>query len=155
MGQDILQKYDEEQTPLQIKLNQLGKVLGTACIAICIIVFAVGLLQRREVLQMLLVSISLAVAAIPEGLPAIVTIVLAIVMNRMAARNAIVKKLLAVETLGATTVICSDKTGTLTQNEMTVVKAYVDDEISDIEGGGYEPVGVVKLNGKNQHRFTS
>ena len=143
-----IQSYDEEQTPLQIKLNQLGKVLGTACIVICMIVFAVGLMQRRGVLEMLLTSISLAVAAIPEGLPAIVTIVLAIGMNRMAARNAIVKKLLAVETLGATTVICSDKTGTLTQNEMTVVKAYVDDEILDIEGGGYEPSGAVKLNGK-------
>jgi Ca2+-transporting ATPase len=143
-----IQSYDEEQTPLQIKLNQLGKVLGIACIIICIIVFAVGLLQKRGVLEMLLTSISLAVAAIPEGLPAIVTIVLAIGMNRMAAKNAIVKKLLAVETLGATTVICSDKTGTLTQNEMTVVKAYVDDKILDIKGGGYEPAGAVKLDGK-------
>ncbi|MBP7222122.1 MAG: calcium-translocating P-type ATPase, SERCA-type [Sedimentibacter sp.] len=146
-----IQSYDEEQTPLQIKLNQLGKVLGTACIVICIIVFAVGLFQGRGVLEMLLTSISLAVAAIPEGLPAIVTIVLAIGMNRMAARNAIVKKLLAVETLGATTVICSDKTGTLTQNEMTVVKAYVDDKILDIEGGGYEPHGAVKLDGEIIH----
>ena len=142
-----IQSYEEEQTPLQIKLNQLGKVLGTACLAICLIVFGVGLLQGREILNMLLTSISLAVAAIPEGLPAIVTIVLAIGMNRMAARNAIVKKLLAVETLGATTVICSDKTGTLTQNEMTVVKAYVDDKILDVTGGGYEPVGDVKLDG--------
>lgn len=143
-----IESYDEEQTPLQLKLNQLGKVLGTACIIICIVVFSVGLMQKRGVLEMLLTSISLAVAAIPEGLPAIVTIVLAIGMNRMAARNAIVKKLLAVETLGATSVICSDKTGTLTQNEMTVVKAYVDDNILDIEGGGYEPVGAVKLDGK-------
>ncbi|WP_326910570.1 calcium-translocating P-type ATPase, SERCA-type [Sedimentibacter sp. MB31-C6] len=143
-----IQTYGEEQTPLQIKLNQLGKVLGTLTILICIVVFGVGLLQGREVLEMLLTSISLAVAAIPEGLPAIVTIVLAIGMNRMADRNAIVKKLLAVETLGATSVICSDKTGTLTQNEMTVVKAYVDDKILEIEGGGYEPVGAVKLDGK-------
>lgn len=142
-----IQTYEEEQTPLQIKLNQLGKVLGTACIAICIIVFLVGILQKRGVLEMLLTSISLAVAAIPEGLPAIVTIVLAIGMNRMASRNAIVKKLLAVETLGATTVICSDKTGTLTQNEMTVVKAYVDDKILDVEGTGYDPTGAVKLDG--------
>ena len=143
-----IQSYGEELTPLQIKLNQLGKILGTACIAICIVVFLVGILQGREVLEMLLVSISLAVAAIPEGLPAIVTIVLAIGMNRMADRNAIVKKLLAVETLGATSVICSDKTGTLTQNEMTVVKAYVDDKIIDIEGVGYEPAGAVKLEGE-------
>ena len=143
-----IQSYEEELTPLQVKLNQLGKLLGTACIAICVAVFIVGLIQGREVLEMLLISISLAVAAIPEGLPAIVTIVLAIGMNRMATKNAIVKKLLAVETLGATTVICSDKTGTLTQNEMTVVKAYVDDKILDIGGSGYEPVGSVKLDGK-------
>ncbi|HAH63776.1 MAG TPA: ATPase, partial [Treponema sp.] len=143
-----IQTYGEEQTPLQIKLNQLGKILGTLTLVICGIVFVVGLLQGRGVLDMLLTSISLAVAAIPEGLPAIVTIVLAIGMNRMAAKNAIVKKLLAVETLGATSVICSDKTGTLTQNEMTVVKAYVDGKVLEIEGGGYEPVGAVKLDGK-------
>jgi len=144
-----IQSYEEELTPLQIKLNQLGKVLGTACIVICIVVFAVGLLQGRNLLDMFLTAVSLAVAAIPEGLPAIVTVVLSIGMNRMAGKNAIVKKLLAVETLGATTVICSDKTGTLTQNQMTVVKAYVDDKIVDIEGGGYEPVGAVKLDGKD------
>ncbi len=143
-----IQTYDDEETPLQLKLNQLGKVLGTLTIIICIIVFLVGLIQGREVLKMLLTSISLAVAAIPEGLPAIVTIVLSIGMNRMAGKNAIVKKLLAVETLGATSVICSDKTGTLTQNEMTVVNAFVDDSILDIEGGGYEPYGDVKLNGR-------
>ena len=143
-----IQSYEEELTPLQLKLNQLGKVLGMGCLGICIVVFIVGLLQGRGVLSMLLTSISLAVAAIPEGLPAIVTIVLSIGMNRMAAKNAIVKKLLAVETLGATSVICSDKTGTLTQNQMTVVKAYVDDKILEIEGGGYEPVGAVKLDGK-------
>ena len=143
-----IQSYDEEETPLQIKLNQLGKVLGTLTIAICIIVFIVGILQDRHPLKMLLTSISLAVAAIPEGLPAIVTIVLSIGMNRMAGKNAIVKKLLAVETLGATSVICSDKTGTLTQNEMTVVKAYVDDKVLDVEGIGYDPKGDVKLNGR-------
>ncbi len=143
-----IQSYDEEETPLQIKLNQLGKVLGTLTIAICIVVFAVGMLQGRHPLKMLLTSISLAVAAIPEGLPAIVTIVLSIGMNRMAGKNAIVKKLLAVETLGATSVICSDKTGTLTQNEMTVVKAYVDDRILDVGGIGYEPKGDVKLDGR-------
>ena len=144
-----IQTFVEEDTPLQIKLNQLGKVLGTLTIAICVIVFMVGMLQGRQPLNMLLTSISLAVAAIPEGLPAIVTIVLAIGMNRMAGKNAIVKKLLAVETLGATSVICSDKTGTLTQNEMTVVKAYVDDKILDVEGIGYEPKGDIKLNGRN------
>lgn len=143
-----IQTYDDEETPLQTKLNQLGKVLGTLTIVICIIVFLVGLLQGRQMLKMLLTSISLAVAAIPEGLPAIVTIVLSIGMNRMAGKNAIVKKLLAVETLGATSVICSDKTGTLTQNEMTVVKAFIDDRILDVEGGGYDPVGDVKCDGR-------
>ena len=143
-----IQSYGEEDTPLQLKLNQLGKVLGTLTIAICIIVFIVGMLQKRNPLNMLLTSISLAVAAIPEGLPAIVTIVLSIGMNRMACKNAIVKKLLAVETLGATSVICSDKTGTLTQNEMTVVKAYVDDRVLDVEGIGYDPKGDVRLNGR-------
>ncbi len=143
-----IQSYDDEETPLQVKLNQLGKVLGTLTIGICCIVFLVGLIQGRQVLEMLLTSISLAVAAIPEGLPAIVTIVLSIGMNRMAGKNAIVKKLLAVETLGATSVICSDKTGTLTQNEMTVVKAFVDDKILDVEGIGYDPVGNVKLDGR-------
>ena len=143
-----IQSYDEEETPLQIKLNQLGKVLGSLTIAICIIVFGLGMLQGRQTLNMLLTSISLAVAAIPEGLPAIVTIVLSIGMNRMAGKNAIVKKLLAVETLGATSVICSDKTGTLTQNEMTVVKAYVDDKVLDVEGIGYEPLGDVRLNAR-------
>jgi len=137
----LIQSYDEEQTPLQRKLNQLGKVLGTITLVVCGVVFAVGLLQGRDVLDMFMIAISLAVAAIPEGLPAIVTIVLSLGMNRMVERNAIVKKLLAVETLGSTSVICSDKTGTLTQNEMTVTKMYADDKILDVTGGGYEPTG--------------
>lgn len=142
----MIQSFEDETTPLQKTLNQLGKVLGITTIIICILVFGIGILQGREALEMFMVAISLAVAAIPEGLPAIVTIVLAIGMNRMVKRNAIVKKLLAVETLGSTTVICSDKTGTLTQNEMTVVKAYVDDKILDVTGTGYDPVGDFKLN---------
>ena len=137
----MIQSFEEETTPLQKKLNQLGKVLGITTIIVCLAVFGIGMLQGREVLEMFMVSISLAVAAIPEGLPAIVTIVLAIGMNKMVKRNAIVKKLLAVETLGTTTVICSDKTGTLTQNEMTVVKVYTDWKILNITGGGYDPVG--------------
>ncbi|TJX66439.1 calcium-translocating P-type ATPase, SERCA-type [Soehngenia saccharolytica] len=141
----MIQSYEDESTPLQKKLNQLGKVLGIATILICIIVFADGLIQGRDPLEMFMVSVSLAVAAIPEGLPAIVTIVLAIGMNKMVKRNAIVKKLLAVETLGATSVICTDKTGTLTQNEMTVVKIYTNDKVIDVEGVGYEPKGDFKL----------
>lgn len=143
----MIQSFEDEVTPLQKQLNQLGKVLGITTIIICIAVFGIGLLQNREVLEMFMVAISLAVAAIPEGLPAIVTIVLAIGMNRMVKRNAIVKKLLAVETLGSTTVICSDKTGTLTQNEMTVVKVFTDGKIIDVTGGGYEPVGKFKVEG--------
>ncbi|HLS52569.1 MAG TPA: HAD-IC family P-type ATPase, partial [Tissierellaceae bacterium] len=144
----MIQSFEDETTPLQRKLNQLGKVLGITTIVICIIVFGIGLLQGREVLEMLMVAISLAVAAIPEGLPAIVTIVLAIGMNRMVKRHAIVKKLLAVETLGCTTVICSDKTGTLTKNEMTVTKIFVDDKVVDITGTGYEPRGKFKIDEK-------
>ncbi len=144
-----IQSYEDETTPLQKSLNQLGKFLGIATVIICIVVFGVGLLQGRDVLEMFMVAISLAVAAIPEGLPAIVTIVLALGMNKMVKRHAIVKKLLAVETLGSTTVICSDKTGTLTQNEMTVVKIYTDGKILDVTGTGYEPKGEFQLNGEN------
>ena len=144
----IIQTYEDEATPLQKKLNQLGKLLGITTIIVCILVFAIGLLQGREILEMFMVAISLAVAAIPEGLPAIVTIVLAIGMNKMVERNAIVKKLLAVETLGSTSVICTDKTGTLTQNEMTVVKLYTDGKIIDVTGGGYDPVGDFLIDGE-------
>lgn len=145
----MIQTYEDEDTPLQKQLNKLGKFLGITTIVICIVVFLVGLLQGRELLEMFMVSISLAVAAIPEGLPAIVTIVLAIGMNRMVKRNAIVKRLLAVETLGSTTVICSDKTGTLTQNEMTVVKVYTNDKIIDVTGTGYDIYGEFKIGNEN------
>lgn len=145
----MIQSYDEELTPLQKQLNQLGKFLGIVIIIISIVVFGIGMLQKRELLEMFMIAISLAVAAIPEGLPAIVTIVLALGMNKMVKKNAIVKKLLAVETLGSTTVICSDKTGTLTQNEMTVVKAFVDNKIVDVTGTGYDPNGDFNLDGKS------
>jgi P-type Ca2+ transporter type 2C len=144
----MIQSYEDDLTPLQKQLNQLGKFLGIATIVICIAVFGIGLFQGRELLEMFMVAISLAVAAIPEGLPAIVTIVLALGMNKMVKRNAIVKKLLAVETLGSTTVICSDKTGTLTQNEMTVVKVYTDNKVLDVTGRGYEPKGDFNLDGE-------
>lgn len=144
----MIQTYDNEATPLQRKLNKLGKTLGTITIIVCILVFGLGLLQGRDLLSMFMTAISLAVAAIPEGLAAIVTIVLALGMNRMVERNAIVKKLLSVETLGTTTYICSDKTGTLTQNEMTVVKAYTNDKIIDISGTGYEPEGKFAIDKK-------
>ncbi|NLN15600.1 MAG: calcium-translocating P-type ATPase, SERCA-type [Tissierellia bacterium] len=140
-----IQSFEDEMTPLQKKLNQLGKLLAIITILVCLIVFAVGILQGRKVMEMFMVAISLAVAAIPEGLPAIVTIVLALGMNKMVRRNAIVKKLLAVETLGSITVICSDKTGTLTQNEMTVRKIYTGNKVYDVTGVGYEPVGEIRL----------
>lgn len=138
---------DREQTPLQRKLAGLSKTLGILVIVICIIVLVVGLLHNHGLLDMFMTSISLAVAAVPEGLPAIVTIVLSLGMGKMAEKNAIVKKLLAVETLGTTTVICSDKTGTLTQNEMTVVKAYVDEKVVNVTGTGYNPMGTLELEG--------
>lgn len=140
----MIQSIEEEDTPLQKKLDQLGKILGIATIVISIAVFIIGTFQGREVLEMFMIAISLAVAAIPEGLPAIVTIVLAIGMNKMVERNAIVKKLLAVETLGSTSVICTDKTGTLTQNEMTVVNLYINNKVLDVSGRGYKPEGEFK-----------
>jgi len=146
---EMIQTFEDETTPLQKKLDQLGKYLGIGCLVICAVVFAVGLFQGRKLLDMFMISISLAVAAIPEGLPAIVTIVLALGMNKMVKRNAIVKKLLAVETLGCTTVICSDKTGTLTQNEMTVVKTCTDNNIIEVTGKGYAPNGEFILNNES------
>lgn len=134
----------DEQTPLQRKLAKLSKTLGILVIVICAVVMGVGLLYKHDPLDMFMTAISLAVAAVPEGLPAIVTIVLSIGMGKMAEKNAIVKKLLAVETLGTTTVICSDKTGTLTQNEMTVVKVFTDGHFYDVSGTGYSPEGDVR-----------
>ena len=122
---EMLESYEEGETPLQKKLDELGKILGIASLAICGIVFLLGIFRGIPILEMFMTSVSLAVAAIPEGLPAIVTIVLALGMQRMVQRHAIIKKLHAVETLGSTTVICSDKTGTLTQNEMTARKIFV------------------------------
>ena len=139
----MIQEAPKEDTPLQKKLQQLGKMLGTACLGICAVVFVLGLSRGEELLAMFMTAISLAVAAIPEGLPAVVTIVLAIGMQRMVKKNAIMKKLHAVETLGGTTVICSDKTGTLTQNQMTIVKMYVPGMEMSIEGDGYKPFGAI------------
>ena len=139
-----LQNIDESITPLQKNLNSLGKILGIICVVVCIIVFIVDVFVQGEVWNVaLMTAISLAVAAIPEGLAAVVTIVLSIGMTRMAARNAIVRKLLAVETLGCVDVICSDKTGTLTQNEMTVTTLYDGAQIYNVSGIGYSPEGSI------------
>ncbi|MFA7078898.1 MAG: HAD-IC family P-type ATPase, partial [Syntrophomonas sp.] len=118
-----------EETPLQRKLGELGKYLSIGVVIIAIIIFIAGVLQERDILEMFLTAVSLAVAAIPEGLPAIVTIVLAIGVQKMAKRNSIIRKLSAVETLGSTEIICSDKTGTLTLNKMTVQEIYVGNQM--------------------------
>lgn len=127
----MLDSTEETTTPLQEKLNKLGKTLGIAALAICAVIFVIGLLYGKEPIHMFMTAVSLAVAAIPEGLVAVSTIVLAIGVQRMVKKNAIVKKLPAVETLGSATVICSDKTGTLTQNKMTVKKLYFDNKLVD------------------------
>ena len=119
---DLLSQQEENETPLQKKLGETGKLLGIGALVICGLIFVMGLLRKEEPFQMFMTSVSLAVAAIPEGLPAIVTIVLAIGMQRMSRKNAIIRRLPAVETLGGAEVICSDKTGTLTQNRMKVTK---------------------------------
>lgn len=142
-----LKSIDNEQTPLQKNLNSLGKVLGIICLVVCLVVFIVDVFfQNTPWEESLMIAISLAVAAIPEGLAAVVTIVLAIGMTRMAARNAIVRKLLAVETLGCVDVICSDKTGTLTQNEMTVRAIFNGKDLFDVSGIGYAPEGEITMS---------
>ena len=129
----IINSAEETQTPLQEKLNKLGKTLGIAALVICAIIFVIGLLYGKDPIEMFMTAVSLAVAVIPEGLAAVSTIVLAIGVQRMVKRHAIVKKLPAVETLGSTTVICSDKTGTLTQNKMTVEKIFYNGKLLDAE----------------------
>ena len=138
----LLEGEEEGQTPLQQKLAQLGKYLGFVALAACAIIFVVGLMNGIDVLEIFMTAVSLAVSAIPEGLPAIVTIVLAIGVQRMVKKNALIRRLPAVETLGSASVICSDKTGTLTQNRMTLVKAYVDGEscLEDISAGNSDSV---------------
>lgn len=142
-----LHQVEDKDTPLQKQLNKLSKLLAILVVVVCIIVFIVGYFRTGDsLLDNLMVAVSLAVAAIPEGLTAVVTIVLSIGMNRMADRKAIVKSLVSVETLGATTAICSDKTGTLTQNEMTITKIWTNEKEYEVEGSGYEPKGQIKLD---------
>ena len=129
----MLNETESTDTPLQQRLNKLGKTLGIASLAICAVIFVIGLLYGKAPLDMFMTAVSLAVAVIPEGLAAVSTIVLAIGVQRMVKKHAIVKKLPAVETLGSATVICSDKTGTLTQNKMTVQKMFFNDEIKEVE----------------------
>ena len=138
----IINETIDSQTPLQEKLDKLGKTLGIAAVVICLVIFIIGIAIGKDALEMFMTAVSLAVAAIPEGLAAVSTIVLAIGVQRMVKKNAIVKKLPAVETLGSATVICSDKTGTLTQNKMTVQKVFYDDILQNIENA--------KVNNNNE-----
>jgi len=146
---NLLDGEGDTQTPLQKKLAQLGKYLGVMALAACAIIFVVGLFNDIPVLEIFMTSVSLAVSAIPEGLPAIVTIVLSIGVQRMVKKNALIRRLPAVETLGSASIICSDKTGTLTQNRMTLVKAYVDgsDALEEISTENSEAVRALLLRG--------
>ncbi|MGH7231676.1 MAG: HAD-IC family P-type ATPase [Nitrospiraceae bacterium] len=130
-----------DQTPLQQRLAQLSGLLLYASLSIVLLVFFLGLWRGEPAMLMFLTAVSLAVAAIPEGLPAIVTITLAIGVTRMVTRHALIRRLSAVETLGAATVICTDKTGTLTKDEMTVTRLYVDGRHYEVTGEGYAPIG--------------
>lgn len=149
---EMIQSFEAEPTPLQRKLEQLGRTLGVAALAICALVFLVGVGRfmldpvpgvslTQEVLDMFIVAVSLAIAAVPEGLPAIVTICLALGMQRMVQRHALLRSLPAVEALGSATAICSDKTGTLTQNAMTVTRLWTADTLLHVSGDGYAPEG--------------
>ena len=144
----MLQAVDDEETPLQKRLDQLGKTLGWACLAVCAIVFVTGLIQGGNPLTLFMIAVSLAIAAVPEGLPAIVTISLALGMREMIHRHALIRRLSSVETLGSATVICSDKTGTLTQNEMTVTRIWVDGKFVSVSGLGYSPIGDFSVDGQ-------
>jgi len=145
---DLIQSAEETETPLQRRLDQLGKILVYVALAITAVVVGAGILHGNEVYDMFLAGVSLAVAAIPEGLPAIVTVALALGVTRMIRRRAIVRKLPSVETLGCATVICSDKTGTLTQNKMTVQRVFVGNQFYDVTGNGFEPSGDFLLSGQ-------
>ncbi|OAB30267.1 ATPase [Paenibacillus macquariensis subsp. defensor] len=144
---DLIQNTESMETPLQHRLEQLGKILIILSLALTIMVVAAGILHGQPPMGMLLAGVSLAVAAIPEGLPAIVTVALALGVQRMIKRKAIVRKLPSVETLGCASVICSDKTGTLTQNKMTVTSVWVGGRSLEVTGDGYAPIGQI-LEGK-------
>lgn len=159
----MLQSVEQEQTPLQKRLDQLGKTLGIGALIVCGLVFVIGVVRLltppdvvafaseefwEEALALFMVAVSLAIAAVPEGLPAVVTISLAGGMREMVSRHALIRRLSSVETLGSVTTICTDKTGTLTQNQMTVTKLWVGGEFVDITGIGYEPEGDFLVDGE-------
>ncbi len=148
----MLQSVEEEETPLQQRLDQLGKILGWGALGVCAMVFVVGLLRSGfaldTIVETFMIAVSLAIAAVPEGLPAVVTISLALGMQEMVHRHALIRRLASVETLGSATVICSDKTGTLTQNAMTVTRVWVDRTFAEITGSGYAPQGKFLVDAK-------
>ena len=143
----MLADVAEHKTPLEARMASIGRVLSVICLAVAVGASLLGVLRGHSWLEMLIWGISLAVAAVPESLPAVVTGALAIGTTRMARKNAIVKRLPAVETMGCTTVICTDKTGTLTKNEMTVRRLFLDGEVVDVSGTGYEPSGSFAIGG--------
>jgi potassium/sodium efflux P-type ATPase len=149
----LLGRTEEQTTPLQREVDRIGRMLGIAVIAIAVVVVAAILLtadidKASDLVSVLLVGVSLAVAAVPEGLPAILSVVLALGVQRMARRRAIVKKLSSVETLGSASVVCSDKTGTLTKNEMTIEKVVTPSGEIDVTGSGYRPAGALQVDGR-------
>ncbi|KAB7669230.1 calcium-translocating P-type ATPase, SERCA-type [Bacillus sp. B1-b2] len=150
MGQiaDLLQNADSVTTPLQRRLEQLGKILIVTALFLTVLVVVIGVFQGNDLYTMIISGVSLAVAAIPEGLPAIVTIALSLGVQKMIRKNAVVRKLPAVETLGCASVICSDKTGTLTQNKMTVTKTWIGGNTYTVDGIGYDPKGSFYLEDK-------
>ena len=143
-----IQEIKSEKTPLQKNISKLSRYIVILFLGICALLVAVGLLQGLDWLEIFLLAVAAAVSAIPEGLPTVVTVVLAVGMHIMARRNAIIRKLVAVETLGSATVICSDKTGTLTRNEMTVQRLYVDGQTIEVTGEGYIPQGEFRRDGQ-------
>ncbi len=157
---DMLQAVEDEGTPLQARLDQLGKVLAIGALAICALVFVINMAGTgvftqgftkeisEKVVESFMIAVGLAIAAVPEGLAAVVTISLALGMREMVRRHALIRRLASVETLGSATVICSDKTGTLTQNVMTVTRLWVDGQETEITGSGYEPQGEFLIDGQ-------
>jgi Ca2+-transporting ATPase len=164
---EMIQSFEEEDTPLQMRLDQLAKALGIICLAICGVIFVYGIFietnfksiltdgplaylgaEKKTLVELFMTAVSLAIAAVPEGLPAVVTICLALGMRQMIRRHALIRKLASVETLGCTTVICSDKTGTLTQHEMTVVQGSVGGRRFTVSGEGFSPKGGFAVGGQ-------
>jgi Ca2+-transporting ATPase len=143
----MLQEVKQEATPLQVNLDRTGKWIATAALFVCVVLAGFGVARGHEILEMFIWGVALAVAAVPEALPAVVAISLALGVRRMAKRHALIRRLAAVETLGCTTFICTDKTGTLTQNKMTVLRIYTDGKLIDVTGTGYQPEGEFVVDG--------